>query len=139
VLRRRFLIVMEFRKGVALSDCSGADYFEQKEDASDGDAATLLSRRRRRRAPTLSQIGARILREIGAICAFDVLCNNTDRLPLLANNRGNPDNIMLPLLSDLDDDETAPVVAIDNTITCIDAFAHADQVGFYCCHVVLLL
>jgi predicted protein tyrosine phosphatase len=36
-----------------------------------------------------------ILRGVGAICALDVLLNNSDRLPLLWDNAGNPANLML--------------------------------------------
>merc|ERR1712232_323311 len=40
-------------------------------------------------------LGRKGLRDLGKICALDILCNNSDRLPLLWKNAGNIANVMI--------------------------------------------
>jgi hypothetical protein len=57
---------------------------------------------------------SRVLREIGAMMALDVITNNCDRLPLVWSNRGNQGNIYFS--------ENGPhAVSIDSKIVPIDA------------------
>jgi len=48
------------------------------------------------------------LRELGRLMALDVTCNNQDRFPLIWNNNGNIDNVLLQ------SDDGGLVVGIDN-------------------------
>jgi len=54
-----------------------------------------------------------LLRQVGEVAAFDLLLNNIDRMPLAADNRGNPANIML-------DCEQGRLIALDNGICSIN-------------------
>ena len=65
-LNRRYLMVMEFLKGSVL------------EHMKPFDMKNLFGEK------TLTSKGKDILRQIGLVAGFDLLLNNTDRLPLLA-------------------------------------------------------
>lgn len=73
----------------------------------------------------LTELGLRRLQSIGQVMAFDMLCHNTDRLPLVSDNDGNVGNLLL---------STAPgaseVVLIDTAVACVDP-KHADTLGRY--------
>ena len=45
--------------------------------------------------PAARSEGESVMQQIGAIVALDLLCNYTDRLPFVADNLGNPGNLML--------------------------------------------
>jgi hypothetical protein len=57
----------------------------------------------------------RLLRQLGKLVAFDMLCNNWDRLPVIWDNEGNLRNIRVEHIG-VDEPN---IVALDNTITCI--------------------
>lgn len=50
-----------------------------------------------------------ILRQIGALAALDALLNNSDRVPLIAQNPGNPGNLMF-------NKTNGHVISLDNSI-----------------------
>jgi hypothetical protein len=56
--------------------------------------------------------GEMIWQTIGSIAAFDMFLRNTDRFPLVVDNRGNPGNVMF--------DNSGRVLSIDNCSMCID-------------------
>jgi len=53
-----------------------------------------------------------VLRDLGSLVALDMLINNSDRLPCIWENLGNPGNVMFT-------SEDNEVVSIDNTVCCI--------------------
>ena len=55
--------------------------------------------------------GCRHLRDIGLLVSLDVVCNNSDRLPALWHNTGNPGNIMWT--------KSGLIVGIDNSAVAI--------------------
>ena len=63
-----------------------------------------------------------ILHQLGALAALDVLLNNTDRIPLLAQNSGNAGNLMFSSVS-------GNIISLDNGIvslsgSTLEQYAH---------------
>eukprot|EP01137_Pigoraptor_chileana_P008440 Opistho-2@55280 len=85
-------------------------------DASDLCTWLFTHHANRERGSRLIDCG--VLKEIGGMMAFDVLINNSDRLPLLWNNEGNLGNI---LISRTGIDGVWRAYAIDQAIATIDA------------------
>ena len=77
MLDRPHLLVYQMVVGTALHECAG-------------DAAHSGRFRR-----SLRENGGESLRQLGALLAFDVLLNNWDRVPLVWDNMGNLNNLML--------------------------------------------
>lgn len=92
-LLHKYLIVMEF--------CSGARPMSLLED---------------------SHFGARVMEQIGEIVAFDMFCHNTDRIPCIVSNRGNPGNLLF--------DSLGPI-AIDSLCCCPDIITHRELAFTY--------
>eukprot|EP01137_Pigoraptor_chileana_P002398 Opistho-2@41187 len=71
---------------------------------------------------SLSVNGKKRLREIGRLMGVDCLLNNSDRLPLVWDNRGNPGNLMLA-------GSIGCIVAIDNQFIPVDVGTHPERVA----------
>jgi hypothetical protein len=102
VLKRAFLIVMEVFLGTDLEKIrrqAAQDLFIMDESKS----------------PKQIKNTKRLLRQLGKLVAFDMLCNNWDRLPVIWDNEGNLRNIRVEHIG-VDEPN---IVALDNTITCI--------------------
>ncbi|KAL6067313.1 hypothetical protein QOT17_008932 [Balamuthia mandrillaris] len=80
----------------------------------------------------LSSNGTRRLRELGRLLALDVLTNNSDRLPLLWNNRGNGGNLMFAGPNGI-------LVNIDNKVVPINGEAYPKKLEEYMTNVRSLL
>lgn len=74
----------------------------------------------------LSEIGLQRLRAVGKLMAFDMLCHNTDRLPLVSDNTGNKGNLLMSTVPG-----SADIVLIDSAVACIDPTKHTDTLGRY--------
>eukprot|EP00727_Mastigamoeba_balamuthi_P011700 m51a1_g7152 putative actinfragmin kinase (811) ;mRNA; r:336152-339089 len=99
-LNRAFYLVMELARGRPVDTLGSAD------------AEALLGQPRelQLRSPEESAASAQArarLRQLGRLMAFDALVNNSDRLPLVWSNAGNPHNVFV--------DPVHGVTAIDNT------------------------
>eukprot|EP01111_Echinosteliopsis_oligospora_P004315 TRINITY_DN1690_c0_g1_i1.p1 TRINITY_DN1690_c0_g1~~TRINITY_DN1690_c0_g1_i1.p1 ORF type:complete len:434 (-),score=123.56 TRINITY_DN1690_c0_g1_i1:16-1224(-) len=88
--------IIEFIKGKSLLELNPSEIFGKK---------------------TINTRGAMFCREIGKITLYDVVINNWDRLPLIWDNKGNPDNI---LFTSSRRRKEIHAFAIDNSITSID-------------------
>lgn len=110
-LFKSFLEVMEFKRGKALGalDVDTAEEFLGQPTA-------------------LSAKGRERLVALGEILAFDMLIHNTDRLPLVVENRGNAGNVMFSTASGPDFGE---VLSIDNAVACVDPIKHITLVSQY--------
>jgi len=96
LLERSVLTIMEFiAKGKALCDIQSSSLFGEND---------------------LTKEGALVLMETARMTVFDMVINNWDRIPLIWDNTGNPDNILFTKY------KTRHVhpVAIDSTVTSID-------------------
>jgi hypothetical protein len=60
----------------------------------------------------LKKHGAGMMRGLGAMCAFDMLMQYSDRAPFIANNKGNGGNILF-------DKSNGNVLAMDSGVMCI--------------------
>lgn len=74
---------------------------------------------------TLNSIGdfnisSSCLGQLGRLAVFDMLLRNTDRFPLVVDNRGNPGNVLIRKAD-------TEVFAIDNSAACIDLSQHKDR------------
>lgn len=110
-LFKSFLEVMEFKRGRALGSL-------------DQDTAEEFLGR----ATALSAKGRERLVALGHILAFDMLIHNTDRLPLVVENRGNAGNVMFSTAAGADFGE---VLSIDNAVACVDPIQHIKLVSAY--------
>jgi hypothetical protein len=72
----------------------------------------------------LTPQGRQILHDIGELAAFDVLLNNSDRLPFVADNEGNPGNLMFSTTD-------GSVLSLDNLVVQIDPFKNPDALKSY--------
>jgi len=110
-LNRKYILIMEFMKGVALGSLTNAT------------AADFFGNER-----TLSEAGRKALNRLGEVLAFDMLMHNTDRLPLVVDNRGNAGNVMFSTSKGA---RFGELVAIDNGVTCVDCEKNADTMKVY--------
>lgn len=62
---------------------------------------------------TLERYGVNVMSDLGRICGFDLLVRNTDRIPLIIQNHGNPNNILVS-------PNSGRVYAIDNVSASLD-------------------
>jgi len=118
-LNRKYLLIMEFVKGTALAALtakSGAEFFGNED--------------------TLSEMGRVNLTGLGEVLAFDMVMHNTDRLPLVVDNRGNAGNVMF---STVKGHRYGELVAIDNGVMCIDCDKNIDTLTTYSKSVAKLL
>lgn len=90
VLRRWYVMLQEFIPGNSLT--------QLKEEETETVFGT---------EGQLSGAGRTVLRDIGRMIGLDLFCHNTDRLPFIADNRGNPANLMFQR-------RTKQLVPIDN-------------------------
>ena len=70
-----------------------------------------------------TEAGARRLRQLGELTAFDAFLNNSDRVPVVHSNRGNARNV---LFSRGADDEASDIVAIDQVVT---SLSESSEIG----------
>eukprot|EP01129_Flabellula_baltica_P003416 TRINITY_DN13180_c0_g1_i2.p1 TRINITY_DN13180_c0_g1~~TRINITY_DN13180_c0_g1_i2.p1 ORF type:complete len:299 (+),score=62.39 TRINITY_DN13180_c0_g1_i2:143-1039(+) len=103
----QFIVVQEFIKGKTLSEF---EYVEMM-DLFGSEIELNLNAERR-------------LKDLGVVLVYDVLVNNTDRLPLIWDNQGNSGNLML-------DDVTGQVITLDNTMATIDPERYPDKCEMY--------
>ncbi len=72
----------------------------------------------------LSKRGRSTLKAFGRVILFDAICNNWDRLPFVWDNEGNGGNLLIKSLP-------GTVIAIDNSITALDARLHHEKTEQY--------
>eukprot|EP00026_Physarum_polycephalum_P009045 Phypoly_transcript_09156.p1 GENE.Phypoly_transcript_09156~~Phypoly_transcript_09156.p1 ORF type:complete len:389 (+),score=89.44 Phypoly_transcript_09156:158-1324(+) len=95
-LERPVISIIEFIKGKNLYELDPSDIFGKS---------------------SISVRGANFCKEIAKITTYDMVINNWDRIPLIWDNKGNPENILFTTSHKRK--ELFPF-AIDNTITSID-------------------